>query len=44
MNDVIINLTVLAALCAMALVATANTFRRTGADPAPIKIRVDEDQ
>ena len=43
MNDTIINIAVLAAFCALALVATTGALRRTGPKPAPIRIRVDED-
>ena len=43
MNDTIINIVVLAAFCALALVATASALRRTGPEPARIKIHVDED-
>ena len=43
MNDTIINIAVLAAFCALALVATASALRGTGPDPARIKICVDED-
>jgi hypothetical protein len=43
MNETIINIAVLAALCALALVATTSALRKTGPDPASIEIPVDQD-
>ena len=43
MNDTIINIAVLAAFCALALVATASALRGTVPDPARVKIHVDAD-